>query len=137
MQLSQAALSETRVLVFSQDPALVESVRRALSPRYRVTTCASSLAALSLVESGKRFDVVVGGLEGGLEFHDRLDLADPVLARSCLFLAPGRISASDEAFVEQIHVRALFGALRIDRLLEEVEALAERASRHREALRAG
>src|SRR5438552_12460740 len=54
-----SALFEVRVLVVEDDADLIESVRRVLPRSFRVTACRSARAAVSIVEAGKFFDVLV------------------------------------------------------------------------------
>ena len=69
-------LSDIRVLVVEEDADLLEAIVDALSPRYRSTSCRSAHSALALLESGRRFDVLVVGFQmlemRGRELHERI-----------------------------------------------------------------
>src|SRR5207237_7655420 len=111
--------SEVRVLVVEDDADLLESIRSALSPRYRVTTSPSPGAALNLVGSGKHFDVLVCGYQmlemSGRELRDRLGEIDPVLAHNSLLVVCGRLSEEDEEDLDQVNARARYDPVRTER----------------------
>jgi CheY-like chemotaxis protein len=73
---SHEPASDIRVLVVEEDADLLEAIVDALSPRYRSTSCRSAHSALALLESGRRFDVLVVGFQmlemSGRELHERI-----------------------------------------------------------------
>jgi hypothetical protein len=125
-----------QVLVMTDDPALLESLRRSLDGAYTLTACDSARAALALLRTGGRFDVAVCDLTeiGARDLHDRLLEVDPLLAGNLLALGGGRLSAEDEEFVDEGRLRLLPRNFGVDRLRTELHALAVRASLHRLAV---
>jgi len=129
--MPMSTLFDVRVLVVEDDADLVESIRRLLSRSFRVTACRSARAAISLIESGKFFDVLVCGYEmlemNGRELHAAITELDPVLARNALAIVCGRVPREDEQYFEDRRVRLLYNPFRSERLREEIEVLATHA----------
>ncbi|MGZ6125335.1 MAG: response regulator [Myxococcales bacterium] len=131
-QMPTDPLADTRVLVVEEDADLLEAITSALSSICRPTPCRSAHRALALLESGRRFDVLVCGYEmlemTGRDLHERLAQIDFVLARHSLWIVAGRLSPEDEGYADEARARVLYHPFRLDRLREELRVLAAHAA---------
>jgi CheY-like chemotaxis protein len=126
----QTDLSQCRVLIVEDDFDLLKFIGSALSA-FRVTSCRSAHEALSMLGNGRRFDVLVTGYEllemSGREVHEHVATLDYVLSRHSLLLVSGRLTSSDEDYLDESHLHVLYMPCKPERLKDEVSALAARA----------
>lgn len=131
-QVPTDPLSDMRVLMVEEDADLLAAITSAVCSMSRPTPCRSAHRALALLESGKRFDILVCGYQmlemTGREFHARLAQLDFVLARHSLLIVAGRLSADDEHYVDEARLRVLYHPFRLLRLREELRVLAAHAA---------
>ena len=131
-QMPTDPLSDTRVLVVEEEADLLEAIATALSSLYRPTPCRSAHRALAMVESGRRFDVLICAYQmlemTGRNLHERLAQVDFVLAGNALLLVAGRPSQEDERYLDESGVRLLYHPFRLERLRQETRILAARAA---------
>lgn len=123
-------LSQVRVLIVEDDFDILKSLVGALSG-FRVTPCRSAHEALTMVQNGRRFDVLITGYEllemSGREVHERVASLDFVLSRHSLLLVSGRLAPGDEDYLDDSHLHVLYMPCKPERLKDEVSALAARA----------
>lgn len=86
-----------RVLVVDDDAFVGNALRRVLA-KYDVTFAQSAVGALARIQAGGEFaaivcDLFMPGMTGG-EFHDRVAVLDPRLARRVVFVT-GAIGAPE------------------------------------------
>jgi len=93
----------SRVLVVDDDPLVARSIARALRPTHEVTTARSAGEALSRLERGEPFDVVVCDLMmpqmTGMELYQRVKGTDPRLADRFVFVTGGAFTDGARDFL--------------------------------------
>jgi CheY-like chemotaxis protein len=91
-----------RVLVIDDEHVIGQSLRRVLATENEVVTVMDATEALSRLNSGERYDVVLCDLAmpvmDGVEFHRRLRATLPDEADRIVFITGGALTARDEAF---------------------------------------
>jgi CheY-like chemotaxis protein len=93
-----AAAAHGRVLVVDDDALIGSAIRRVLPPEQEVVMELDGRVALDRVRRGEAFDLVLCDLVmpgmSGLEFHDALALASPILAARTLFMSGSQLDAA-------------------------------------------
>jgi PAS domain S-box-containing protein len=121
-----------RILVVDDDDGICRVLQRAL-PEHDVEGCTSAGAALERI-AAERFEVVVCDLVmpemTGMEFHERLALSHPDLARRTLFVTAGAFTPAARAFLERTDNPHLEKPFATSALRHAIESLCgrERAS---------
>jgi signal transduction histidine kinase/ActR/RegA family two-component response regulator len=118
--------ARTRVLVVDDDPRAGRALCRALRG-HEVEVAASGEAALAVVESGERFDVVLCDLimpeMSGPELYARVCARWPELAKRFLFVTGGASSEAAAAFAAENLGRLLYKPVERETLLERIGEL--------------
>lgn len=116
-----------RVLVIDDEPLVARVVQRALEPQHRVEVVSCGRAALALLESGRRFDLVLCdvmmGEMTGATLYEAVAALDPGQASRMVFMTGGAFTPSARAFLERVRAERLdkpFG-------VGELRALVDRA----------
>jgi CheY-like chemotaxis protein len=95
-----------RVLVVDDEQLITNAVRRLLSVQHDVTTAACGMEALSRLNGGERFDVIVCDLMmpamTGMALHARLHALAPDQATKMVFLTGGTYTDDARAFLDRI-----------------------------------
>lgn len=95
-----------RVLVVDDEPLIGRSLRRSLADEDEVVAVTSAAAALTRLQRGERYDVVLCDLMmpgmDGIEFHRRLSAILPDEASRIVFITGGAVTARVEAFFRRI-----------------------------------
>jgi PAS domain S-box-containing protein len=99
-----------RVLVVDDEPMIGATLARILSA-HEVTSLHSAREALTRIEAGERFDLVLCDLMmpemSGMDLHAALAKAAPEMASRMVFLTGGIFTAAARAFVERTSVPVL------------------------------
>ena len=105
---SPSVASETRgsVLVVDDDVPFTHSLRRLLGTEHDVTIVHSGREALSRLDAGRRFDVILCDLMmpelTGAELHAVLAERCPTVADSMIFITGGAFTPASQQFLERI-----------------------------------
>jgi signal transduction histidine kinase len=98
--------ARARLLVVDDEPAVGNSIRRALSSEHDVVTSTSGKAVLDLLAHGERFDVVLCDLMmpemTGMDLHRALVRVDPRLAKGMIVMTGGAFSAAAQEFLDHV-----------------------------------
>jgi PAS domain S-box-containing protein len=87
-----------RILVIDDEGMLLRAIKRILEDEDHEVTCIESAReALTLIDGGQRFDVILSDLMmptmTGMEFYERLLAQHPEVARRVVFISGGAITA--------------------------------------------
>jgi two-component system, NtrC family, sensor kinase len=103
-QVAASAASHSRILVVDDEASLCRTIGRILSGRHDVTVATSAIEALTLIETGKRFDLILSDLMmpemSGMDLHTRLVDIAPGQAACMIFMSGGAFSADAESFLD-------------------------------------
>jgi CheY-like chemotaxis protein len=98
--------SRARVLVVDDEPLIGRGLRRLLSDRDEVVAVTSATAALTRLQRGERYDLVLCDLMmpgmDGIEFHRRLSSSLPEEASRVVFITGGAVTARVESFFRRV-----------------------------------
>ena len=82
-----------RILVVDDEIALGKTIERMLATEHEVTAVTTAMAALTLVQSGSRFDAILSDLMmpemTGMELYAALNQSTPDQARRMVFMTGG------------------------------------------------
>ncbi len=102
---AQAAVVCAAVLVIDDEPAIGKVLRRVLSD-HEVTVVTTAKQGLALLESGKRFDVVLTDLMmpemSGMDFYDEVTRRFPGVAGRIVFVSGGAFTPRTNAFLDRV-----------------------------------
>jgi CheY-like chemotaxis protein/anti-sigma regulatory factor (Ser/Thr protein kinase) len=95
-----------RVLVVDDEDTIRSVARRMLASEHEVTLAASGAEAMSLVERGARFDVILCDLMmpnvTGMELHAKLHAVEPDQARRMVFMTGGAFTTRASTFLDGV-----------------------------------
>lgn len=101
----------THVLLIDDDMFILAALRRLLNSEHDVTAVASAPDALALIESGKRFDLILCDLRmpgmTGMEFYEKLHETTPEMSRRVIFCTGATFSPEVRQFFDRIPNRIL------------------------------
>jgi CheY-like chemotaxis protein len=101
-----APVARRRVLVVDDDRGVCEALRAALSGDHDVVLADSSQAALTLVEAGDRFDLILCDVHmpevSGIGFYQKLRAVAPELARHVIFMTAGTFTQRGRDFLSAV-----------------------------------
>jgi PAS domain S-box-containing protein len=100
-----------QVLVVDDEPLLANMIARTIGDEHQLTLTASAEEALGLIDSGKRFDVILCDLMmrglTGMDLHSALLQRHPDQARRMLFLSGGAFTREGVEFLQMMMRRHL------------------------------
>ncbi len=115
------------ILLIDDDPTICTTLGRMLSTQHDVTIFNNASEALQLIQSGKRFDVILCDMMmpviTGPEFYDELRKVVPAQADRVVFLTGGVFTAAARDFLDRVSNRQLDKPITMKRLLDEVNRL--------------
>lgn len=95
-----------RILVVDDEPHIVAMVYRIVSPDHEVETVTTAKAALTMIGSGRRFDVILCDLMmpemTGMDLYTELRQVAPDQASKMIFLTGGGFTAGARAFLDEV-----------------------------------
>ena len=105
------SLRRARVLVIDDEEALVHTMKRYLAHEHDVEAVTSARAALDLLTSGRRFDVILCDVMmpqiTGMDFHTRVIAIDAALAPRIVFVTGGAFTPTARDFLDRVPNRRL------------------------------
>jgi PAS domain S-box-containing protein len=114
------------VLVIDDEPLLANMIARTIGNEHRLTLVGSAEEALALVDSGKRYDVILSDLMmrglTGMDLHAALLKHHPEQARRMLFLSGGAFTREGVDFLQLMmrrHLAKPFSPEQLRALLRE------------------
>ena len=126
-----AAVQSARVLVIDDEELLLSVMSRILHD-YQVETTADARHALTLIEGGQAFDVILVDvtmpLMSGIAFFQELRAARPALADRVVFMSGGVFDADFEAFLDTVPNVRIGKPFRGTALRQVVQEIVERAT---------
>lgn len=124
------AIQRCRVLLIDDEPVMLGAIRRGLRSHHDISMDTDAANALTRLENGEQFDVVVCDLMmpgvSGWEFYKRLTRLDSALARRVVFITGGAIGPEATSFLENHDCKVVIKPFRVDDLLGAI-AEAQRA----------
>ncbi|MFN3201663.1 MAG: ATP-binding protein [Bradymonadia bacterium] len=110
-QPTPIAVPRGRVLIVDDEPLVGRSLRRMLSDEHDVEALTNARAALDLLASGAKFDVILCDVMmpdmSGAAFHEALQAQWPEMTRRLIFITGEAFTPDARAFVEQSHTVCL------------------------------
>jgi two-component system cell cycle sensor histidine kinase/response regulator CckA len=96
-----------RILAIDDETMLLRAIQRILVDEdHKVVCTESAREALSMIESGERFDIILCDLMmptmTGIEFYETLLAQNPDLAPRVVFISGGAITAKVDAFLQSV-----------------------------------
>ena len=115
-----------RILIIEDEVRLAQSMRLLLEPAHDVVTTTRGSEALSWMERGQRFDVVLCDLHmpetSGMDVYRELHRSAPALAERLVFLSGGAFTPAAREFVSRVKNPVLQKPVRPEALLAAVDA---------------
>ncbi|HYO94631.1 MAG TPA: ATP-binding protein, partial [Polyangiaceae bacterium] len=131
--LRPPALNTTRVLLIDDERILLESLARTLEERYAVTTSTSARSALTLLENGESFDLIISDLMmpgmTGMEFYRELERRFPQQSARTVFMTGGAFTPGAQQFLSEVRRRLLEKPFSNSQLLSFIAASVHDVSR--------
>jgi CheY-like chemotaxis protein len=98
--------TNARVLVVDDEPLVADSLRRALSDEFTVTTTVEAHQALSWIASGESFDVILVDVMmpgmNGVELRHKVDVIAPDQAARIVFVTGGILLPHVQSLLEGV-----------------------------------
>jgi two-component system cell cycle sensor histidine kinase/response regulator CckA len=117
---SQAPLSRRRILVIDDEPLIGSIIQRALSGDHDVVVVQRAADALTLLEGGQTFDLLLCDVMmpdlSGPQFHEAISRDWPQMTGRLVFMTGGAFTPGTVDFVEHAPTRVLLKPFSIDRL---------------------
>ena len=99
-------MRRARLLVLDDEPMMARAVERLFNVDHDVTTSTDPRAAVELVRSGKRYDVILCDLMmpkmSGMEVYDEIATLDAEQGRRMVFMTGGAFTPRVVAFLESV-----------------------------------
>lgn len=110
-----------RLLIVDDEPTLLSALKRTLKKYYDVVTTSRPLEALSWIENGERYDIVLSDVEmpelDGISLYAKIAERAPEQAERMCFMTAGRGIGEIDDFLELLKHPALDKPFQIDELL--------------------
>ncbi len=120
-----AASYTGRVLVIDDEDLVARSVQRSLGASCNLVRCTSASAALTLIEEGEFFDVVLCDIMmpnmTGMDLYNRLLEVAPAQARRMMFMTGGVFTEEAKRFTERSDIVVLEKPFSVAELRETVK----------------
>ena len=117
---AEARPEGVRVLVVDDEPFICSAIQRLLRREHRVTTVTSAREALSLVNAGQRFEVILSDLMmpdmSGEDLLAALQAAAPEQAGRVVIMTGGAFTPRSEEFLRSLHLPHLTKPLTLESL---------------------
>lgn len=127
------AMDTIRVLLIDDERILLESLARTLEERYAVTTSTSARGALTLLENGECFDLIISDLMmpgmTGMEFYRELEQRFPEQSARTVFMTGGAFTPGAQQFLSEVRRRLLEKPFSNSQLLSFIAASVHDVSR--------
>lgn len=102
----RSQMARGRVLVVDDEPLLARSLSRLLGGEHDVVAVSSGLAALELLRTGERFDVLLCDLRmpgmSGIELYERVGASMPEVTERMVFFTGAAFSSDVRAFLRSV-----------------------------------
>jgi PAS domain S-box-containing protein len=129
----QSSASPARVLVVDDEPLVRNTLSRMLARDYRITVAQDAQDALSMINQGDRFDVILSDVSmagmTGVQLHDALALTHPDQALRMVFLSGGAFTGETIDFLRQMAKRHLEKPFALSQLRELIQEQLESLGR--------
>jgi signal transduction histidine kinase len=117
-----------RILAIDDEGMLLRAIQRVLKDEDHDVVCTESAReAVSMIESGERFDIILCDLMmptmTGIEFYETLLAQNPDLARRVVFMSGGAVTAKVDAFLVSVPNRRLEKPFKIAVLRDTIQQL--------------
>lgn len=116
-----------RILIVDDDALVARALARILSPPHDVDVVQSGEAAVSLIDGGAGFDVVLCDVMmprmTGMELYEHLARSAPATAERMIFLTGGAFTAAAREFLQRLPNRCVdkpVGALALRALVADL-----------------
>ena len=123
-RMTLSALRRGKILVIDDEPAICASLKRLFARHHAVTTVTTAMAALTLFNSGERYDVVLCDLMmpemGGIDLHQEVTRVAPDQAIKFVFMSGASLSSHAATFLAAMPNTLLHKPFDMRRLAELV-----------------
>lgn len=123
-RITLSAPRRGKILVIDDEPAICASLKRLFARHHAVTTVTTAMAALTLFNSGERYDVVLCDLMmpemGGLDLHQEVTRVAPDQAIKFVFMSGASLSSHVATFLAAMPNTLLHKPFDMRRLAELV-----------------
>jgi signal transduction histidine kinase/CheY-like chemotaxis protein len=130
-----AAVERRSLLLVDDDSRLLRAVKRTLVRDYDVEACEGGRAALEVLATGRRFDVILCDLHmpdlTGMDFHRRLRDDFPGLERTVIFMSGGAFTPEATRFVRDCpnpSIEKPVDLVELDKLISQIYEAARSAA---------
>jgi PAS domain S-box-containing protein len=121
-----------RLLVVDDEPYICTAIQRLLRREHQVTALTTVKDAMSLVEGGQRFDVILSDLmmpeQNGEDFYKELHRVDPDQARRMIFMTGGAYTPRSEEFLRSSRLPQVSKPLSLEVLQGAIRLVVDTAS---------
>ncbi|MBX3201757.1 MAG: response regulator [Labilithrix sp.] len=105
-EVRAAAPRSGRILIVDDEPMILGAIVRSLGGAHDVTTLESAREALTRIEAGERYDVIVCDLMmpqmTGMDLHAELEARTPEMAERMVFMTGGVFTSRARTFLDTI-----------------------------------
>lgn len=119
-----------RLLIVDDEPALLNALKRTLKKYYDVVTTSRPLEALSWIEGGERYDIVLSDVEmpdlDGISLYSKISESAPEQAGRMCFMTAGQGIREIDDFLELLNRPAVTKPFQIDDLLATLAHFSKR-----------
>jgi PAS domain S-box-containing protein len=121
-----------RLLVVDDEPYICSAIQRLLRREHQVTALTTVKDAMSLVQGGERFDVILSDLmmpeQNGEDFYKELNRVDPDQARRMIFMTGGAYTPRSEEFLRSSRLPQVSKPLSLEVLQGAIRQVVDNAS---------
>ena len=123
-----------RILLIDDEPVVLRAFRRILEPPHDVVVAEGGAAALAIIETDRRFDVIVcdlsmPGVDGAQVFR-YLERVEPRLLARLLYSTGGAFTDESQRFLSTVPTPVVEKPLSPDELRRAVDEVLQRVSGH-------
>lgn len=119
--------SRCRLLVVDDEPAIVATIARILSPSHDVVGVTDARDACQRIAAGERFDLVITDLimpgMTGMEMHDAIAAIDAAQASRILLLTGGAFTTAAASFLDRVALPRMAKPFNSLELIDQVSEL--------------